>query len=605
MLSSPDPATQAEQRSPDRSETPFGMTIASGRYKSLASPLSWGEIPLFAILSGLNGSGKTQLLELIAMQFDTQLKQRLRGNDVSVAFSGHNYNPHDVFYIPQFDLPLTHDSISLSHYNEQLNSFRQPNNTSPHDRFIAQQAQVLPPDDFPFDSLYYNLHFVDRAIAHQFLQFLVRDGNLTRKGKDRTALGDPPWDEINTSLQRSGFPYRFIEPEDLSALKPLRLELMSNDTGDIVLLRDLSSGEASLLRFLLFAFAASKMDGRPKLFLLDEPDAHLHCGLIQSFLMGVQTVLIENFGFRIVMTTHRTETLALAPEEALYEMHRSGARIRKSQTKSRAISMLTGSLVAFVYGGRRAVVVEDVQDVAFYRSVFGILRKNAEWRSPIDPEFLSASWLVEIRGIRSDDLRTSKRKPDEQDPKGGRGNVKVVCREFNALGFQDIVFGLVDQDGGDATGISNIVRLMRYSIENYLIDPLYMYVYLLNEGRELPVSRPVELGREAELREWADVDLQGVADVVCEGIRSKLTPIPKDQECRRVEILYTNGRAIDVPLWLMERRGKDLFHAARSFASPFYFGIGKLEVAMQRVGLIPVELCQALEAAVGYIRSEN
>lgn len=60
-----------------------------------------------------------------------------------------------------------------------------------------------------------------------------------------------------------------------------------------------------------------------------------------------------------------------------------------------------------------------------------------------------------------------------------------------------------------------------------------------------------------------------------------------------------------MPLWLIERKGKDLFHAARKFAAPVYFSFVELEVAMQRVGLIPVELRNALEAAVGYVDTEH
>ena len=72
------------------------------------------------------------------------------------------------------------------------------------------------------------------------------------------------------------------------------------------------------MRFLLFSFAARKMDGRPKLFLLDEPDSHLHASLIQSFMDVVQKILVETFGFRVLASTHRTETLAFAPEGSLY-----------------------------------------------------------------------------------------------------------------------------------------------------------------------------------------------------------------------------------------------------------------------------------------------
>src|SRR5689334_23353981 len=43
------------------------LEISSGRYKSLKAGLKWPGIPRLAVVTGLNGSGKTQLLELIAL----------------------------------------------------------------------------------------------------------------------------------------------------------------------------------------------------------------------------------------------------------------------------------------------------------------------------------------------------------------------------------------------------------------------------------------------------------------------------------------------------------------------------------------------------------
>src|SRR4051794_37970714 len=38
----------------------------NGRYKSIQSDVEWRDVPPLAVLTGLNGSGKPQLLELIA-----------------------------------------------------------------------------------------------------------------------------------------------------------------------------------------------------------------------------------------------------------------------------------------------------------------------------------------------------------------------------------------------------------------------------------------------------------------------------------------------------------------------------------------------------------
>jgi AAA15 family ATPase/GTPase len=38
------------------------IDFTSGSYKSIKAPFSWDNIPLFSVITGENGSGKTQLL---------------------------------------------------------------------------------------------------------------------------------------------------------------------------------------------------------------------------------------------------------------------------------------------------------------------------------------------------------------------------------------------------------------------------------------------------------------------------------------------------------------------------------------------------------------
>jgi hypothetical protein len=83
---------------------PLGIFIggdASKPYKSIGD-LSWLDIPCFAVLTGLNGSGKTQLLELLAYRLtDTDhpsLGDYIR--QVKVTVTGDNFGPADVAWSP-------------------------------------------------------------------------------------------------------------------------------------------------------------------------------------------------------------------------------------------------------------------------------------------------------------------------------------------------------------------------------------------------------------------------------------------------------------------------------------------------------------------------
>jgi recombinational DNA repair ATPase RecF len=53
----------------------MNIELISASYKSIKS-LKWDDIPEFVVVTGKNGSGKTQLLELLNYHFGTTQKQK-------------------------------------------------------------------------------------------------------------------------------------------------------------------------------------------------------------------------------------------------------------------------------------------------------------------------------------------------------------------------------------------------------------------------------------------------------------------------------------------------------------------------------------------------
>lgn len=71
-------------------------------YKTI-SQLSWADIPGFAILTGRNGSGKTQLLEVLAYHFSGARPPGMQFGSplpVSVHVTGAGYKPEEIAYVP-------------------------------------------------------------------------------------------------------------------------------------------------------------------------------------------------------------------------------------------------------------------------------------------------------------------------------------------------------------------------------------------------------------------------------------------------------------------------------------------------------------------------
>src|SRR5262249_40325158 len=84
---------------------PLSITILpranGGRYKSISN-LVWNDIPSFAVLTGKNGSGKTQLLEVLAYHYSGAIPQPPNPTTQAlvVQTTGATYQPAEIGYVP-------------------------------------------------------------------------------------------------------------------------------------------------------------------------------------------------------------------------------------------------------------------------------------------------------------------------------------------------------------------------------------------------------------------------------------------------------------------------------------------------------------------------
>jgi hypothetical protein len=83
--------------------TPLSIEIGGPGSKAFKSidELVWDAIPPFAVLTGVNGSGKTQLLELLAYKLtNTVHPQYGELRDITVKVTGDSFGPDSVAFIP-------------------------------------------------------------------------------------------------------------------------------------------------------------------------------------------------------------------------------------------------------------------------------------------------------------------------------------------------------------------------------------------------------------------------------------------------------------------------------------------------------------------------
>jgi ABC-type dipeptide/oligopeptide/nickel transport system ATPase component len=575
-------------------------------YKSL-DHLVWDNIPSFAVLTGLNGSGKTQLLELVAYKLgQIEHPEGIDLSKVRLEVTGDQFELGSVVYIPKhwgFSGAPGLALAELYQVKQQLMSELQESSAR-HDfgrssrraalerYFNVSRLEQVPhsdlmnglPDDFAF---MLDERDVTAGLAHVFLAYRLRAAEAREAGvrdEDLLArLGPPPWDVVNDTFAAADFPFRISSPVGTKILD--RYELIIEDTQHHQLLRpmDLSSGEKTLLSVALWLYNANQHSRFPRLLLLDEPDASLHPSMTRQFLSVLKDVLVDRYGARVIMSTHSPSTVALVPAEAIFEMRRTTPRISPSASQATSIGLLTAGLV-IVSPGSRHVLVEDNDDVKFYSMILEVLTDYGPTRDPraIDPApsimFLPAS------------LGTGKGKIP-----GGKSVVMQWLDKLDKPPLAEIFRGVIDRDSG-MVGNARLEVLSRYSIENYYVDPIVVYAVLVDQGTAPAVtSVSIPQGQEALLRSLTQEALQEIVDVIGSVVEAHIAPLTS-VDVERHPVYFTNGVTLQYPGWLINRRGHELLESfQKAFGGAGVISAARLARGFKRARLVPSELADIMD----------
>ena len=570
-------------------------------FKSVGD-VDWPDVPGFAVLTGLNGSGKTQLLELLAHSLSDTPHGTYENLKDYVRITGDTIGPDSVAYLSnQWQVggaPLI-GIAEMQQAKRQLHQEMRQGGGDVRVRVKRARIQALLgvspssidvdtfiarlPDDFTF-----MLEETDvvSGLVHVFVAHRVRAAQEREKGTLEIDLekkiGPAPWDVMNEILRVAEFPYRVVSPLTKGLLEPYDLKLIDQQTQQEVRPYDLSSGEKTLFALVVWLYNSQHHGKFPRLFLMDEPDAHLHPSMTRHFLNVIKEVLVDRFAVRVILSTHSPSTVALAPEGCIFEMSRTKPRIRSSKSKADSIGLLTAGLV-IVSRTTKYVLVEDDDDVDFYGAVRDMLcdygpSKDAR---PLKPTptlvFLPASSGAGKTKIG-----------------GGSSVVYGWVAKLDVPPLDQLMRGIVDRD--TANPVAPRVQIIgRYSIENYLLDPFVVFAVLLDQGTSAAVAvTSVTQGDEHTLRLLDNDNLQKIVDGIQSVVEKKLSSLtPQDKV--HIAVSFTNGKAVKYPTWMLERRGHDLLPIYQSaFGGPGVISPPRLYRALKRVRLIPSELAEIL-----------
>ncbi|MBX2906630.1 MAG: AAA family ATPase [Taibaiella sp.] len=565
------------------------------KYKSITK-FEWREIPRFVVITGPNGSGKSQLLELIYRSICANENNQQPGIEILNEI----IEPHEVTFLKgEWNLRnTTHTDLSVvqSYLNAIYNQFISHQlilQNGPNVHLFNACKEVLKkvgksnPSQvtkeefskfFP-EVIIENEDQLSQKISEIFLHYRLSEIELQAKGHSseevRKNIGEKPWVVMKEIIKAAKLPFDINDPSNNGVRDSFRLVLTHETLKEEIDFQDLSSGERVLISLVFYTYNSQERSVFPKLLLLDEPDAHLHPSMSQQFLNVIKNVLVDRYGVRVIMSTHSPSTVVLAPADTIFEMQIGEPRIKKSPSKNHSISLLTSGLV-YVGEGSKYVIVEDKDDVEFYSCIHGLLVSQNIICSDKPLVFIPAS---------------------TKESSGGKNVVNSWVKKVQESGLR-LLMGLIDRDHGNIVG-QGVFRIARYSIENYLIDPIVVYGLLMDiEENPSVEGLSLTIGEEYKLKSLPVETLQKIADVIIQQVEPELKKAFKDfdleKETERIKIEFTNGLVLMYPKWLVERRGKTLAYEVYNRAFPNVMKFDALLKTMKKVNLFPIEIVEKL-----------
>jgi ABC-type lipoprotein export system ATPase subunit len=547
------------------------MNIEITRIDRALTPSLWLDVPDFVVICGANGCGKSQFLSGLAESWRALPTQGMHNRTPLkrlIEVSGIDHSPPSILHLTA-DWPVDQPgerpaSAFVGKRTNLLEIYKKsPEGSTPtHLAFRrveqkhgfgvgkmneAQFMEFVTGEEFP-TAAFGTLDYVSEAFG------LSRSHAIRERLKQREPdLSWAPWVILNRLLESAGLPYCVNEPDTLDHEAPFAITLSHVQLNVQVLPAAMSSGERVMLKLFLLLFSTQRSTALPNLLLLDEPDAHLHPQMVQRFIKTIHSVLVKEHGMRIIMTTHSPTTVAICPEEALYEMKPVGESKRFVKvSRDTAIGLLSVGVPTLRVAAehRRQSFVENDSDVQLFTQL------TTHLSSFLIPE-ISLSFIASGNPIAGES--------------SGCSRVRRWVKALRTAGSTSI-FGIIDWDG-DAqpdTGVHVLAQGQRHSIENCILDPLVLGAFLVKQ-QIIPSEKLKEIGVSGflKLAEADDHTWKALADYVTEQVKAQLRALPTSTGKKYSSPQH--GPQVLIDQWYFTIQGHDLQDAVEK-AFP---GLGK------------------------------
>ncbi|WP_211442441.1 AAA family ATPase [Collimonas humicola] len=576
-----------------------------GKHGSIED-MSWDNVPPLSIVTGENGAGKTQLLEVLAAGYGQSIfgtlgmRNKLMGTALEI--DGKRYMGGNAFYADASWIPSDWGSASIEIISAEAHRLYDVPATNAFSTFLddplyidweeittsvddnVTTSQIIRPGWDKFESRLTPARLAQGTSNQNNLAFLFLSYEVLRAAaKDRAArnsedtmgvieqLGDPPWETFNTFCKEADVGFEIVAPsiERPTILArptpPYQLQLRDIKRGTVVPVSEASSGERIMLSIVAWRYLAETWKKSYDVIILDEPDAHLHPSLVRKFLSVLQSVLVERHGARVIITTHSPSTVALAPKGSVFELQRHGTpRIVPVKNSAEVVAKLTGGLVA-VDTATRFIVLEGPSDPPFYRGLWTLMVEAG---------------LTSFPGVSF-------------SVRDGCSKVKETVRFLRAWDFERF-YGILDRDASPNQNMpeEGIFVHSRNGIENYVFDPLNIWLCLWLERSQFHAQLyqipSLRQGNGSRLKEEKPSELQLVVDSVWNKILAS-SPEIEPHLTDLVPVYFKGGLQLQYPRWFLECDDHSLAASVRQAFSPYPFPPNDLHQSYMTLNLIPQE----------------
>lgn len=394
-------------------------------------------------------------------------------------------------------------------------------------------------NDSKIEAIFYT--YLNNRYKNSYQYFRKVQGGKSNNAiseEDFAAKYPSPWRIINDFLTRHSLDYFFkeVSEDDFSPEATIKFELARKSTEQPIPFEGLSSGEKVIISLILRLFTTKFYENNltfPDFIFLDEPDAHLHPQMAKLLIDVLHDTFVKELGIQVIITTHSPATVALAPEDSIFELKNNNDSSLKKVSKDHALGLLMAGLpnLSLDYRNHRQVFVESPTDVHYYQTLFNKL--NEQQRFPHQLYFISTGY--------------------------GKSNCDQVITLVDKLrnAGNRTAWGIIDWDGKnpDKEFVKAHGGGHRYSIENFIFDPLFLTIMLLNRN----------YGTLMEHIGYTDADLSynisnEKAQRAINFIMEKLAPKFKPESDNPETVLCTYGDRfkLNIPKWFTHYNGHKL-----------------------------------------------